>query len=196
MSMIVIYTGFVLTFILNGYLANHLNLEGLGDFRVAVTIATIIATLVIVGGQNAASRFIPPYFSEQKWNKTKGYIKHYIKLILVLSTLTLVLSLILVELLGRFGYEHVIHEAFTGTVLSPVIAFVIFFSALLRSMKRVVGATLPNEILKPALFLSGCIIYLEFRSTFNEYEAFFIFFMANLFVLSLQYFLIVKVLPF
>ena len=52
-SMAIFYIGFAITFHLNGFLTTHLDLHGLGDFHVALTVATIIAAFCVFGGQAA-----------------------------------------------------------------------------------------------------------------------------------------------
>ena len=194
--MAIVYAGFAATFGVNGYLTRHLDLDGLGDFRVAISIASIAAAIVIFGGQAAAGRFIPQYLSTEQWGKAKGFIKHYLKIALMLGGAATVVSLLAASAFDYFGMRHLMHESLFAIVITPIIAVSLFFGSIIQSMHRPVSAILPSELLKPVLFLLGCILWLQIFPTFNDFEVIFIFFVVNLVVVTMQYYLLSHALPF
>lgn len=86
---IVIIAGFLVTYILNSFIARNLSQAEYGDFKFAISIAQILATLALLGGGDAIPRFIPNYVKESKWDFFKGYIQHYL-IILILTSIIFV----------------------------------------------------------------------------------------------------------
>ncbi len=195
-SIIIGYAGFGASFLVNGYLAQHLDLDGLGDFHVALSVASIAAALVIFGGQAAARRFIPQYFSQDQWGEAKGFIDHYLKLALKLGGAAIVVSLLAAGAFTFFELEALLHETLLAIVVTPLIAISLFIGATIQSLHRPIAAILPHELLKPTLFWLGCLLWLQFFSTFNEFEAIGILVVVSSIQLTVQLYLLKGALPF
>lgn len=195
-SLLIVYAGFSVSFVLNRYLAQHLDLDGLGDFQVALSVASIMAVLIIFGGQSAVHRFIPQYLSQDQWGKARGFIGHYLKLVLKLGAAAVAVSLVAAGAFKYFGLENLLHESLLAIVITPLIALSLFTGAAVQSLRRPIAAILPHELLKPLLFLLGCLLWVQFFSTFNEYEAIGILFVASAIQLAVQVYLLKRALPF
>ena len=104
-----------------------MNLDGLGDFNVALSVASITAALIIFGGQAAARRFIPNTIPPGNGGLAKGFIKHYLKMALILGSAAIALSLLAAGLLKYFDMKHLMHEALMAIFIAPLIAVSVFF---------------------------------------------------------------------
>ena len=100
---------------------------------------------------------------------------------------------------GLFEYlnlERLTHEALFAICIAPLIAISMFLGAIIQSMRRTVASIVPHEIMRPALFLAGCYVWLLFFPTFNEYVAIGILFVAMCLVVATQVYLLMGGLPF
>ncbi|MCP3688273.1 MAG: hypothetical protein GY784_07655 [Gammaproteobacteria bacterium] len=195
-SLLIIYTGFVIAYFINGYLAQHLQLEGLGDYSTALSIASISASIVVLGGQAAARRFLPQYIKDKKFSETKGYVNYFLKNILLLSALFIVAALLISVALKYFGLDHLRHEALLATSLIPLIAMSTFAGSIIQSMHKFYAAIIPHQVIRPVLFLSGCATWIYFLDSFNEYEAIALNFAAMSITIMVQLFLMYRAIPF
>lgn len=195
-TMTIVYTGFAAIFLLNRFLAQHLDLDGLGDFRVALSIASIAAALIIFGGQAAVRRFVPQYHADNQWGESKGFIRHYLFLALKLGSAATLLSLGAAGAFMFFGLEHLLHETLLAIIITPLIGISLFVGASIQSMRRPIAAILPHEVLKPVLFWLGCLAWLHFFSTFNEYQAIGILFVVSCIQVAVQFYLLKGALPY
>ncbi len=194
--MVIVYAGFGLSFLLNGYLTRHLGLDGLGDFRVALGVAGIASAMILFGGQAAARRFIPQYLKDRSWGEVKGFIIYYLRLCLILGAVAAALSLSIAYIFEYLNLDHLEHEAYFAIILTPLVALSMFFGAIIQSMKRTVAGILPHEVLKPGLFWLACVTWLIFYPTFDEYQAVSLFFVTSAIVVAVQWVLLADGMPF
>ncbi len=195
-TILVVYVGFFLGMLVDGYLARHLDLDGLGDYKVALSVASIASALVVLGGQGAVRRFVPTYIGQQKFAEAKGFIAYFLKTALKLGSAATAVSLGFAIVVKLFGYESLYHEAMMAIVITPLIAVSLFLGATTQSLHRPVLAIMPNELLKPALFYLGIVIWLRLFSTFNEIETIGILFVASAIQVTVQIVLMRRALPF
>ena len=92
LSLASVYAGFGLIFILNGYLAEHLDLEGFGDIQVAFSVSAFLGTILVLGGGAGAGKFLPVYMQARRFAEAKGYLQTHFKQTIILSLGLLVIS--------------------------------------------------------------------------------------------------------
>lgn len=195
-SMLILYAGFGIYFHLNRYLAEHLDFDGLGDFHVALTVAAIVSALIVFGGQAAVHRFVPPYLAQDKTRLAKGFISHYLQLAVKLGGAAVLVALLAAGAFELFSLERWRHEAFLAMVITPLIGLSLFTGAIVQSLRRPFAALVPNEVLRPGLLWLGCMLWLEWFATFNEYQVIGILFLVLCVQLLVQTYLFRATLPF
>lgn len=194
--LLILYAGFAAEYAANKFLARHLDLDGLGDFNVAISIATICSMVFVFGSDAGSNRFIPKYLEDREWGKIKGYIVYFLKLSLVISISTAILSLAAGYLLRLYHLEQLLHESYFAMVLAPALSVLIFLGGLLLSMHRQFSSSITTELLKFVLFLSGVSLWLSFRSSIDEYQAIGLLLVSLLIIIAIQSWLTLKAVPF
>ena len=192
----ILYAGFTAEYVANKFLTGNLDLDGLGDFNVAVSVATLFSVIFILGGDSGLNRFIPKYLENREWKKIKGYIAYYLKLTLIICLSAGILSLAIDYFLRRYHLEKLLHESYFAMILTPALSVFTILGALLLAMHRRYLSSLTTELLKPLLFLAGIRIWIYFNATINEYEAVALLLSSLLLTVTVQSWLSLKSIPF
>lgn len=192
----ILYAGFMAEYAVNKFLARHLDLDGLGDFNVAVSVATICSMLFVLGGDTASNRFIPKYLEQKEWGKIKGYIVHYLKLSLLISFCAGILSLVVDYGLRYYRLEKLLHESIFSMILAPALSLLTFLGGVLLAMHRHYVSSLTTELLKSLLFLSGISAWIMYAPSLNEYEAIGLLLLSLLLSVAVQSWAAMKSIPF
>jgi O-antigen/teichoic acid export membrane protein len=192
----ILYAGFTAEYVANKFLAGKLDLEGLGDFNMAVSVAAFCSVLFILGGDSGLNRFIPKHLEDRDWNKIKGYIVYYLKLTLIICLCSAILSLAVDYFLRKYQLEKLLHESYFAMILTPALSVFTILGALLLAMHRQYSSSLTTELLKPLLFLACISIWISFNPNINEYEAIALLLSSVLLTVTVQSWLSLKSVPF
>ncbi len=195
-SLVCVYLGFALTFVLNGYLTDHLDLEGFGDIQVAFSVAAFVGMILPLGGPAAMGKFIPAYLHDARTALTKGYLHFFFKRTITLGIVAAVLGAGSAILLRWLELEHLEHEAILAIIIAPLLAVALMCTRAAQALHRPIAAILPSEVLRPGLFLLGCMAWLAVFPTFNEYEVIAILFATLAVVAGIQLYFVRNGLPF
>jgi O-antigen/teichoic acid export membrane protein len=145
--------GAAITFLTQVLLARSMGPTELGTYVLAFSWLTLLS-VVPAGGYNAAAlRFVGQGLADKDHAYTRGYIRHTFKIILTAST-----SIVLLAIAGAFLFPE-IAPAMDTLYLTAVLA--IPFFAVLRASNGIAMAAarfaqgyLPNNVLRPSLFLA------------------------------------------
>ena len=192
----ILYAGFIAQYAVNIVLTRNLDLDGLGDFNVAVSVATICSVVFLLGGDSGLNRFIPIYLENKDYKKIKGYIVYYLKLTLIISFCFCLLSLTADFLLSYYHFEKLLHESYFAMILTPALAVFTILGESLLAIHRRYASSLTTELLKPLLFLASVSVWLFFNTTINEYEAIVLLLLSLSITIIAQSWLFLKSIPF
>ena len=192
----ILYAGFIAQYAVNIFLTRNLDLDGLGDFNVAVSVATICSVIFLLGGDSGLNRFIPRYLENKDYKKIKGYIVYYLKLTLITSFCFSLLSLTADFFLGYYHLEKLLHESYFAMILTPALAVFTIMGESLLAIHRRYASSLTTELLKPLLFLASVSVWLFFNTAINEYEAIVLLFLSLSITIIAQSWLFLKSIPF
>lgn len=190
------YLGFFISYLLNEYLATHLELDGLGDFNIGLSLAGIFSGILTYGGNASIKRFIPRYIIDANFSAVVGCLRYYLKIILRLSGV-----LLIVYFIADFGFSYlnsknVRHEAEEIVLLAPLFAVSMIFISTLQALHKTSLAIIPDKLIKPGLFLFVCFIWLYFYGSPNLSEIILISFFVLLFTLLIEAYFVKRALPF
>jgi O-antigen/teichoic acid export membrane protein len=194
--LIILYVGFIADYVVNKLLTGNLDLDGLGDFNVAVSIATFFSVLFILGGDSGLNWFIPKYLENREWEKIKGYIVYYLKLTLIICLCAGIISLAADFFLRYYHLEKLLHESYFAMILTPALSVLTILGALLLAMHRQYLSSLTTELLKPLLFLAAIFTWLSVNKTINEYKAIALLLSSVLLTVMVQAWLSLRSVPF
>ena len=192
----ILYAGFIAQYAVNIFLTRNLDLDGLGDFNVAVSVATICSVIFLLGGDSGLNRFIPRYLENKDYKKIKGYIVYYLKLTLITSFCFCLLSLTADFFLGYYHLEKLLHESYFAMILTPALAVFTILGESLLAIHRRYASSLTTELLKPLLFLASVSVWLFFNTAINEYEAIVLLLLSLSITIIAQSWLFLKSIPF
>ncbi|HHE32985.1 MAG TPA: hypothetical protein ENL07_10295 [Chlorobaculum parvum] len=192
----ILYAGFVAQYTANKLLTRHLDLDGLGDFNVAVSVATICAVIFVFGGDAGSNHFIPQYLKDNEWKKIKGYIVYYLILALTISFFASIISLGADYFLRLHHLEKFLHESYFAMILTPAFAVFLFLGALLLSLHREYASSITTELAKPLLFVASLYIWLLLKPSINEYQAIVLLLASLMITVIVQSWLNLKSIPF
>ena len=192
----ILYAGFITQYAVNIFLTRNLDLDGLGDFNVAVSVATICSVIFLLGGDSGLNRFIPRYLENKDYKKIKGYIVYYLKLTLIISFCFCLLSFTADFFLGYYHLEKLLHESYFAMILTPALAVFTIMGESLLAIHRRYASSLTTELLKPLLFLASVSVWLFFNTAINEYEAIVLLLLSLSITIIAQSWLFLKSIPF
>ena len=195
-SLLITYTGFFLGYFLNKYLTHHLDLDGLGDFRAGLSLASIFAVIITFGGSGSAKKFIPAYVKDGKFGEVSGLLRYYSSTVIKLSALLTLIYFLLLLVITQFELEVLRHEAMSIVLLAPLLAFSMLLGSTLQARHKSSQAIIPHELLKPALFLLFIFVWLKNFGSPSLIDVISIFALTILLTLILQVFLVKIAMPF
>ncbi len=194
--LLILYIGFAAEYAVNKLLARYLDLDGFGDFNVAVSAAVICSMIFVFGGDAGSNRFIPRYLEGKEWGKIKGYVVYYLRLSLFTSISVAAASLMLDVFLRYYHLDKFLHESYFAMVLAPVLSVLVLFGGLLLAMHREYASSITTELLKFVLFLAAAALWVNFRSSMNACEAIFLLLASLLSSVAIQSVIALKSVPF
>lgn len=152
--------GVVLAFATQVLLTRLLGAEQYGHYY--FVLAWLMALLIPAkfGLDSALLRFVPAYLARREWGRLRG-IMHWGARTAALATLGTVLGLAAVVAMQREMQPGLAQTFYLGCLVLPVLVYVYLRSALLRSLRHVVLALLPEAVIAPVVL--GVTITIAWR---------------------------------
>ncbi|MCK4869794.1 MAG: polysaccharide biosynthesis C-terminal domain-containing protein [Gammaproteobacteria bacterium] len=197
----VIIISFVARYGVNVLLANHLKAEAYGDYAAMINVVFFAGTVLLLGSDEAALRFIPEYVYKRDWARVSGYIKHHLKLILLISVVVVTVMFLIATvlyLLSRVGvgtfFDY--HPILFAIWFAPMFALIVFQAKLLRSLHKVAWSLLTFKILPFLLMAFGIFLFTSKGSILTMYQALMVYGTGLFVVVITQFILLLAALPY
>ncbi len=191
-SLVVLYAGFASSYWAHSFLARGLELERFGDVMVAMGAASILAGVLLVGGQGAARKFLPIYLRDQNYPLMNGFMGFYC----AISVITALAAAGLVLVVTEFGYSSYRAEALFVLVMSPLIAVSTLLGSCMQSINYPIGAVFPYQVMRPLLLLAGVFLWIELAPFAITQNAFMVYAPAFAILVIVQFIWYATALPF
>ncbi len=151
--------GLGLIFLNQALLARLMGVKGYGNYTVIFTWLNFLTVFSMIGFDTSVLRFYPSLNAKQQWGKLKGFLR-FTKRIILLLALVSSIAMLLFLLYSSNSYSISFSEAlFWAVFLLPFLAFINYYSAVLRALQRIKTSLLPFYILIPVSVSVACIIY-------------------------------------
>ncbi len=155
--------GLGLIFINQALLARLMGAKGYGNYTVIFTWLNFLVVFSMIGFDTSVLRFYPSLAAKQEWGMLKGFLRFTKRIILVLSvisSISILLFLLYNASAARFSINF--SEAFFWAVfLLPLLAFINYYSSVLRALHKIKASLLPFYVLLPVLVSVACFIYYQ-----------------------------------
>lgn len=157
-TMALLYAGStVLTFVVGALLARLLGASGYGVYALAMTTATLVGIVTEFGLPVLAMREAGTARADGSWNRLKGLLRWSDRAILLLSALLIAGTWAGYELFARDRSSAYLATLLWAVALVPFVALAKLRAFVLLALDRVVASQVPVMILRPALFVAGCL---------------------------------------
>jgi O-antigen/teichoic acid export membrane protein len=161
--------GFI--FLNQALLARLMGAKGYGNYTVIFTWLNFFTVFSMIGFDTSVLRFYPSLTAKQQWNKLKGFLRFTKRIIFLLSLLSSVI-LLLFLLYSSNRYSISFSEAlFWAVFLLPFLAYINYYSAVLRALHKIKTSLLPFYILIPASVSIACAIYYKLNNNQLKVDA-------------------------
>ncbi len=159
-TMALLYIGSTaLTFLVGALLARLLGASGYGVYALAMTTATLVGTVTEFGLPVLAMREAGTARAEGSWDRLKGMLHWGDRAILALSALLIAATWAGYELFERERSSAYLATLLWAAALVPFVALAKLRAFVLLALDRVLASQFPTMILRPALFVSGCLAW-------------------------------------
>lgn len=127
---------YLLKYLLNVFLARHLSEHAYGDFAVALRVLTIAATVMLLGTNVSARRFLARYLQIHHAAKVSHYVGWNLKIVSISAILALVVTLFMTLILFLLHAYHIkalddYHLAVYLLWITPLVALTILLASYL-----------------------------------------------------------------
>lgn len=157
--MALLYAGSTgLTFLVGALLARLLGVSGYGVYALAMTTVTLVGLLTEFGLPTLAMREAGAARAHGDWRAVRGLIGWADQAILFASLILIVVTWAGCLVLSAGDGVAYLDTLIWAIVLVPLVAIAKLRSFVLLALDRVALSQLPVMILRPALFLIGCLI--------------------------------------
>jgi O-antigen/teichoic acid export membrane protein len=151
--------GLGLIFINQVLLARLMGAKGFGNYTVIFTWLNFLIVFSMLGFDTSVQRFYPSLTAKKQWNKLKGFLRFTRWTVLFLSILSSA-GLMFFLLYKSNGFSISFSEAlFWAVLLLPFLAFIHYYSAVLRALYKISVSLLPFYILLPVAVSISCYIH-------------------------------------
>jgi O-antigen/teichoic acid export membrane protein len=161
--MAVLYAGATgLTFLVGIVLARSLGAAGYGVYALAMTTATLVGMATEFGLPMLAMREVGAARASGDWGSVRGLLRWSDRLILALSLALIVLSYVVYGIWGQRLGSSFLATLLWAVVLIPFVSIGKLRSFVLMALDSVFSSQFPVMILRPMLFLAGCLLLWRF----------------------------------
>jgi O-antigen/teichoic acid export membrane protein len=158
-----------LAFFTQVILARHMGVEQFGIFAYVTSWLVILVLLCKLGLDTSMVRFVAAYKATGEWGLLKGILKASNRLTITSSLIVSFAGIVFVQLIGSRISEDLKSTAFIGCLVLPFMALIQVRQALLRALRHVVKAILPEFIIQPATLLILVLISMIIYSKQHDY---------------------------
>lgn len=198
-SLLVLYAGFVAYLFTNREIAKRLNLDGLGDVSVSLSIAAIASAFLLYGGGGAAKRFLPDYIRNRDYAGARGFVLFFLALCLALALAAAALALsgafALQFFLDSPLMEKVYREVLFAAALAPLFAINHLLSSTHQACDRPVIALMPYEIIRPLVVLGGIFVAATLITQIHDYHVIGVYIVGSLILIAFQFLWLIPTQP-
>lgn len=146
--------GTAATLLLQIVLARLLGVQWFGDYTYVIAWISLLALAATLGLDTAALRYVSEYAAQGAWGLVDAFLNRSLAVVAVTSvTLSLILVAVVVGL-GERLTESLAQTFFASALLLPALALLLLASGVLRGLKHVVVAMLPQWLLRPLLLVA------------------------------------------
>lgn len=146
-----------LTFLVGVMLARFLGPTGYGTYALAMTSATLAGMVTEFGLPVLAMREVGMARADGSWGKVKGLLRWADRALLVLSVVLVAGTWIVLTLSVEDGGSGYLETMLWAVALVPFVAIGKLRSLALLALDRVLASQFPVLLLRPGLFLLGCL---------------------------------------
>lgn len=151
-TFIVYSTGVALAFLAQLVLTRLLGAASYGEYYFVLAWVMVLLVFAKSGADNALLRFVPAYIARKEWGLARGFVHWSLKRILATSAVAIAVLVTFVNVLNEpLGAD--VDTFYVGAAIVPVLAYVYIRAALLKSLKHVVLALLPETVLAPTVLI-------------------------------------------
>jgi len=150
--------GVALAFAVQVLLTRLLGAAEYGDYY--FVLAWLMALLIVAkfGLDSALLRFVPAYIAQQQWGMLRGIVRWSARRAALASLTTAVALALTVSLLPDIGSRLAV-TFYLGSAALPILVYIYLRSALLRSLRHVVLALLPEAVIAPLVLALAIVVY-------------------------------------
>jgi len=174
-------TGFFSKFALNTYLAHHLSVSIYGDYSIAISVLSVLSSLVLFGTDVSSQCFLAKYLCAHQKSNALHYIAWNLKLIStssLIARLVALASIVIMFGLHFFGIRE-IHKYY-------ILFYVLWITPLAAAFKLLARFLLCTDFVLRMMFLYDVVVYLV------EFTLYFM--VISVFKYQLNYLMIIAVL--
>lgn len=148
-------SGTAATLLLQIVLARLLGVQGFGDYMYVVSWIGLLSLVATLGLDTAALRYVSEYAARGAWQLVDAFLRRSLVVVALASTTLSVLLVAVVSALGEHLADSLAQTFFTSALLLPGLALLLLVSGVLRGLKQVVVAMLPQWLLRPVLLVAA-----------------------------------------
>lgn len=162
-SIVIKFGNTFLQLIIGIVLARTLGLEAFGIYTYVYAIIKIIAIPTELGLPNLLIRFIPNYYSKNKWGYINALLKFTNGAVVSISLSIILISVLLINLdvIQLTGIK--LNTFYWGLALLPILALGNLRGAALRGLKHFVLGLVPESIFRHVFFIVSLLIFFYFK---------------------------------
>lgn len=184
--------GYIIEYALNLFLAHSLASEDYGDFKVAMSFLALSAVVVLLGGDRAAPRFLPPFLETDERSGVWDYVRTYLIVTLGLSVVVAAVTIALSYSVFGGGDPLDHHPIVVASLVAPLAAVVTLLGRLFLAAKRVGLAQLPWRIGYPLLLLSFVFVASFVGEKLTDIGTFWILMIVAVLIIAIQVFFVYR----
>lgn len=152
--------GALLGFILHIILARSLGVEEYGTYTYYYTWVYVLAILCRIGFTSSLVRFVPEYITKKKWGLLKGIFRSSFRMVATISfVITISILIIGIYFPNTIGLRES-NEIIFAVIALPFFALLGVEKGILRGMKKVVLANLPEFVIRRGILILILMFYL------------------------------------
>lgn len=149
-------------------ITNLLGAAAYGAFSYGFSWVNLLAVFSCMGYEQLALKEIPAYRTQNRSDLIRGYFKHSMKMILIVSVLVSIVLFGISWFLQQPSDEMLRKGLWLAVPVLPVIAMINLRLSWLRSFHFNTQSQVPDKVIRPAIFLLAVLIsYLILKDNLN-----------------------------
>jgi O-antigen/teichoic acid export membrane protein len=149
--------GTTATLLLQIVLARLLGVQWFGDYMYVISWIGLLSLAATLGLDTAALRYVAEYATRGTWELVDGFLRRSLVVVAIASTLLSLVLMTVVAALGERLSTSLAHTFYASALLLPALALLLVASGVLRGLKHVMVAMLPQWLLRPVLLVVGAV---------------------------------------